>query len=57
MDLTDNVCKCGSERKYDNDYDAYYCGPCNVWAEEKCTDPNCEFCPNRPEVPVNETST
>ena len=56
MDLTDNSCKCGSQRKYDNDYDAYYCGPCNVWAEEKCTDPNCEFCPDRPEVPVNKTS-
>jgi hypothetical protein len=57
MDLTGNVCKCGKEKQYAEDYDAYYCGPCNVWAEDKCDEPTCEFCRIRPEYPVNETNT
>ena len=32
------------------EYDAYYCENCG-WLEPKCSDPECEFCQNRPEVP------
>lgn len=32
-------------------YDAYYCGPCDEWAEEKCGNETCEFCAWRPERP------
>lgn len=45
-----NFCTtCGSERKYSNQYDAYYCELCNVWKEEKCGDS--EMCNYRPEKP------
>jgi hypothetical protein len=35
-------------------YDAYYCEKCNAWLEEACDDPNCMFCKNRPEKPIQE---
>lgn len=42
---------CTSERQYSNKYDAYYCELCNIWLEEKCSDPECQYCPTRPEKP------
>lgn len=47
-----SFCKdCGSEKQYSNKYDAYFCELCNKWLEEKCSDPDCEFCTKRPELP------
>jgi|LauGreDrversion4_2_1035121.scaffolds.fasta_scaffold06021_9 hypothetical protein len=56
MDLTSTIC-CQAPKNYSEEYDAYYCGPCNVWSEDKCGDVECEFCKIRPELPncVNET--
>ena len=31
--------------------DAYACLACDVWLEEKCTDPDCSFCKKRPARP------
>jgi hypothetical protein len=45
---------CGAQGKYsyyDDGYDAYYCEPCNKWIDEKCSDPECEWCSKRPERP------
>jgi len=32
-------------------YDAYACAHCNIWLEPRCSDPECEFCADRPELP------
>ena len=43
---------CHEQIIYSEQYDAYYCYGCNVWLEGKCSDPECYFCPNRPEKPL-----
>ena len=47
---------CEDIKQYSDKYDAYYCNACNIWLEDKCDDPECEFCPKRPICPkdVNE---
>lgn len=37
---------------YYEDFDAYFCAQCNNWTESKCSDPDCTYCPNRPEKPL-----
>ena len=34
---------------YSEEYDAEYIAETGEWIEGKCSDPNCEFCANRPE--------
>jgi DNA-directed RNA polymerase subunit RPC12/RpoP len=48
-----NLCKCGSERKYNYEYDSYYCELCNAWLEDtKCSpELNCRYCSARPVKP------
>ena len=47
-----NYCKtCGSEIKYSNKFDSFYCELCNKWLEKTCNDPSCEFCSSRPSKP------
>lgn len=46
-----SYCKCGTEQKYNANYDSYYCELCNKWLEEKCNDPECEYCIGRPDKP------
>ena len=50
MDLTSTTC-CQVPKKYSDQYDCYYCEPCNIWSEDKCNDPECEFCNLRPVTP------
>ena len=38
--------------KYSAKYDAYYDEELNEWTEPKCSDPECEFCTNRPLTPL-----
>ena len=54
MDINPNYCDCNSKKKFSDQYDAYYCASCNEWMESKCDDPECEYCPNRPEKPVDK---
>jgi hypothetical protein len=35
--------------EYSEEYDAYYIVETGEWIEGKCSDPNCEYCVNRPE--------
>ena len=42
------------EYQYSEKYDAYYDAETNQWIDSKCSDPNCEFCVNRPERPLPE---
>ncbi len=39
-------------KEYSEQYDAYYDSATNEWLESKCDDPNCEYCTNRPEHPL-----
>ena len=50
MDLTSTIC-CLAPKNYSEEYDCYYCEPCNIWSEDKCDDPMCEFCNRRPVTP------
>ena len=43
---------CKAPAIYHDKFDAYLCVYCNVWLEKKCGDPNCEYCPTRPESPL-----
>lgn len=36
------------------EHDAKFCPYCNLWAENNCRHPDCEFCSNRPETPLTE---
>ncbi|MGG0658104.1 hypothetical protein [Rummeliibacillus pycnus] len=44
--------KCEFNLVYNEDFDAYFCPKCNLWTESQCSDPDCEYCPNRPEKPL-----
>lgn len=46
-----NCEKCGRHLDYRDEFDSYYCWLCGVWTERECTDPNCEFCKDRPDYP------
>ena len=37
--------------EFDDFYAAYYCKKCDFWLEDKCEDPLCLFCKQRPEKP------
>lgn len=36
-------------KMYSEQYDAYYDGLTGEWLEDKCDDPNCDYCVGRPE--------
>ena len=36
---------------YNSTFDCYFCRKCNEWKEPKCSDPECWFCPYRPDKP------
>lgn len=47
------VCsKCKCNLVYYDEFDTYFCPECNRWMESKCNDPECAYCPNRPETPL-----
>ncbi len=50
--MSNFVCICNQcVKDYDEDFDAYFCRTCNVWLEEACKDPSCDFCASRPSTP------
>jgi hypothetical protein len=47
-----NMCEvCGNQNHRNEKHDAYFCDPCDEWKEKGCSDPDCEFCVDRPERP------
>jgi hypothetical protein len=49
----DRCCSnCKFNLVYYEDFDAYFCSKCNYWTESKCSDPDCNYCPQRPEKPL-----
>jgi len=49
-----NACsECGHRFIFDYDHDSYFCPGCNIWTEgDRCGDPDCRFCSNRPDKPL-----
>ena len=46
---------CGEECTfYYYKYDAACCLYCDTWLEKACGDPNCTYCRNRPDSPLEE---
>lgn len=43
---------CNHIKLFDIDHDSHFCPLCNIWLESTCRDPECEFCPTRPEKPL-----
>ena len=43
--------RCGSKIKLSDIFDAEFCDRCDEWLIDKCSDPNCEFCSQRPDKP------
>ena len=41
-------------KQYSEQFDAYYDDETNEWLESTCDDPNCEYCTNRPEKPLEK---
>lgn len=39
---------------YSKEYDAYYNQATNEWIDDRCCDPNCEFCTKRPTRPLKD---
>ena len=48
----DDCSECGGPIVYHTRWDAACCPACNEWKEEKCSDPECMVCQNRPETPL-----
>jgi len=47
------VCdKCVGDLLYCDVHDAYLCPVCDRWQEAACADPDCPYCPSRPERPT-----
>lgn len=42
---------CNSYYHYNERFDSYYCPRCNEWKEKKCSDKDCFYCNERPEMP------
>jgi hypothetical protein len=46
------VCeRCVGDLLYCNRHDAYFCLVCDLWVERSCSDPECPYCPGRPDKP------
>lgn len=44
-------CPHKGENQYSAEHDAAYCPICDIWLEQKCSDPECSYCKDRPEKP------
>lgn len=44
-------CLCGTEARYNESYDAYFCPLCARWLEATCDDADCDYCRDRPSSP------
>jgi hypothetical protein len=42
------------KKVYSEQYDAFYDEDTNEWLEPVCEDPNCVYCMNRPERPLEK---
>ena len=38
-------------KKFNEKYDAYYDDKKDIWLEETCDNPKCDYCKNRPNKP------
>ena len=57
MDIEDSkvnaICStCGENKHFNYEYDALFCIKENKWLETGCNDPECQFCKDRPDKPL-----
>lgn len=52
MKLCSACDQCLKKPSYSEEFDAHFCPECNIWLEDRCKDPTCWFCPQRPERPL-----
>ncbi|TRZ39822.1 hypothetical protein CEQ21_02430 [Niallia circulans] len=52
IDTEQRCLNCKFHLVYYEEFDAYFCPYCNVWKEGKCSDPECCYCPKRPDTPL-----
>lgn len=45
--------QCEEGARYSMQFDCYYCRACNAWTEPICSDEDCEYCSDRPELPYD----
>lgn len=51
--LRNEKCKfCSDHPVYYEKYDAKFCAQENKWLEAACSDPDCDYCKNRPILPL-----
>ncbi len=43
--------QCGTKAIRIDEYDSYACRKCVIWLGNPCSDPECEFCAERPDYP------
>lgn len=43
---------CGAILVYHERYDGIFCPQCNAWISNRCSDPDCSYCPYMPDRPV-----
>lgn len=46
--------KCNATKIYHEGFDAHFCPECNEWQEPACSDPECDYCSQRPAHPLQE---
>lgn len=46
--------KCLQLAKFSEHWDCYFCPKCNMWLEDKCYEPDCPYCKDRPEKPISK---
>lgn len=51
---SENCIVCGSRLRHSKKYGALYCPTCDAWRSEKCSDPDCWACNNRPDKPSDD---
>ncbi len=42
---------CAEKCDYNQYHDCHFCKGCDIWTEKTCDDPDCYYCPGRPEKP------
>lgn len=57
MTAKEDCSHCGTKRKLNEQFDAYYCPKCLFWLERICPDRSCEFCSKRPKYPKKQKGT
>jgi hypothetical protein len=51
LKIIHNCPECLEKSSFSAFHDAYFCMNCDIWLDEKCSEPNCQYCNLRPDKP------